>query len=130
MEPHIDMHEGSAHGSISSYVVGFVISLLCTIGSFGLVIVALSQNIPIDHMQLIAVVVVLAITQLIAQLVFFLHLGKGSQSWWNLSVFGLALLFVCIVVGGSLWIMSNLNNHTSLNDMYVNGIVTPENQEN
>ena len=119
---------GSARGSLLSYCVGFGLSIVCTLLAFWLVQWNMTHHV-FDQGTVILFVLLLAITQLICQLIFFLHLGSGSDRNWNAAVFGFAVLIVAIVVGGSLWIMSNLK-HTSLNDMYIKGIVTPANQEN
>ncbi|HEY4516398.1 MAG TPA: cytochrome o ubiquinol oxidase subunit IV [Candidatus Paceibacterota bacterium] len=118
----------SAYGSIHSYIFGFLFSILCTGLAFGLVqwdLVTHHEILP--HGMLILVILVLAIAQLMAQLIFFLHLGKGSQSGWNATVLAFAVLIVVIVVGGSLWIMSNLT-HTSVEEMYIGGVISPSTQ--
>ena len=130
--PHRDRraHLEQVHGSVHSYVFGFLFSLLCTALAFGLVqwdIVTQQEVLP--HGLLVLIVIVLAVTQLVAQLIFFLHLDKGAESSWNLTILGFASIIICTVVGGSLWIMSNLK-HTGMDDMYIRGIVTPANQEN
>ena len=53
-----------------------------------------------------------ALAQLIVQIFFFLHL---TAKRWNLIIFLFTIFVVTIVVGGSLWIMYNLNNNTMLN---------------
>jgi cytochrome o ubiquinol oxidase operon protein cyoD len=51
----------------------------------------------------------LAFLQLIAQLFFFLHLGHERKPRWYGFVFIFSTAVVAIVIGGSLWIMNNLN---------------------
>jgi cytochrome o ubiquinol oxidase operon protein cyoD len=97
---------GASHGSLKSYSVGFVLSILLTLGAYLTV-----THHAFSTGGLMAVVVWLAIIQLITQLVFFLHLDKGSGRRWNLLALGLASIVVLILVIGSLWIMSNLNYH-------------------
>ena len=95
---------GAGHGTLSSYAVGFVMSLALTLGSYLLV-----SHRAVLGTTLIAFIIGLAIVQLVVQLVFFLHFGRESQSRWNLAMLLFAILIVCILVGGSLWIMANLN---------------------
>jgi len=45
--------------------------------------------------------------QLIVQMVFFLHIGRGSH--WKAVTFVFTAIFVLIVVVGTIWIMNNLN---------------------
>lgn len=92
-------------GRLTSYVVGFVLSLELTIAAYLLVV---NQAIS-DRKLLIAAIIVLAIVQLLVQLVFFLSLDKESKPRWNLLTFLFAGLVVLIVVLGSLWIMNNLD---------------------
>lgn len=58
-----------------------------------------------------------AISQLLVQLIFFLHLGRGSNVRWNILVFLFATLVILIVVIGSLWIMNNLDYNMGGHDM-------------
>jgi len=43
------------------------------------------------------------------QFVFFIYLGMESKPHWNTISFLFMVLVVVIVIGGSLWIMNNLN---------------------
>lgn len=85
-----------------SYVVGFVLSILTTLIAYLFVV-----NHVWPMQTLIYVVMGLAVIQLIVQSVFFLHIGRGSR--WKLMTFIFALIFILIVVVGSIWIMNNLN---------------------
>jgi heme/copper-type cytochrome/quinol oxidase subunit 4 len=66
---------------------------------------------------------VLALTQLFVQLTFFLHLDRESKPWWNNIVLAFAVTCVFIIVGGSIWIMSNLNYHHGPQDVTHTGHV-------
>lgn len=92
--------------STGSYIVGFVMSLILTLTAYILVAKRHQSN----H-TLIILVIILSISQLLVQLVFFLHLGRESKPRWNLIVLSFAALIVGILVLGSLWIMNNLNYH-------------------
>jgi cytochrome o ubiquinol oxidase operon protein cyoD len=103
-------------GSIRSYSIGFGLSLILTIAAYAVASRQLASN-----WTLIYVLVVLAITQLFVQLIFFLHLGRGSRSRWNLTVAAFAGMVVLILVIGSLWIMKHLNySHDSLSPQQLN----------
>ena len=56
---------------------------------------------------LVYIVLGVAVLQLVVQLVFFLHIGRGSAL--KAVTFAFAILVVLIVVVGSIWIMNNLN---------------------
>jgi len=85
-----------------SYIIGFVLSIIVTLLAYVFVV-----NHVWPKETLIYVVLALAIIQLTVQAVFFLHIGRGSH--WKLVTFVFALMVVVIVVGGSLWIMNNLD---------------------
>lgn len=92
------------HGSLKSYVIGFSISLILTAISFTLVITkALSDQ------NTIYTIVGLALVQAIAQLLFFLHLGKEAKPRWETVVFYFMVAVLLIIAIGSLWIMNDLN---------------------
>jgi cytochrome o ubiquinol oxidase operon protein cyoD len=102
-------HDAGA-GSKTTYVIGFVLSLILTGLAFLLVQIHLNHHhhYPSDNFLLVALVA-LAVVQLFVQLVFFLHLSRESKPRWNALALAFAITVVVILVIGSLWIMSNLN---------------------
>lgn len=97
---------------VLTYTVGFVLSILLTLAAYSSVV-----NRTHPDSTLIGIIVGLAVTQLLVQLVFFLHLGRESKPRWKLMIFLWMLLIVGIVVGGSLWIMQNLDYNMMPQDM-------------
>lgn len=92
------------HGTLKSYVIGFLACLLFTGASFLLVLTkALSREI------LIYTLIGFAIAQAIVQLLFFLHLGQEEKPRWETFVFGFMILTLLIVAIGTMWIMYDLN---------------------
>jgi cytochrome o ubiquinol oxidase subunit IV len=105
-------NEGAARGTTASYVSGFVLSLLLTLTAYFLVVQHKNSVGPsLSHRYLLVAIIILAITQLFIQLLFFLHLDRESKPRWNLLVASFAAIVVIILVAGSLWIMNNLNYH-------------------
>jgi cytochrome o ubiquinol oxidase operon protein cyoD len=100
----VDVATGAGHGTLKSYIVGFILSIVLTIIPYLIVV---------DHMlignALLLTVVGLAVLQLLVQLVFFLHLSTASEQRWNLMTFMFTVLILVILVVGTLWIMWNLN---------------------
>ena len=90
--------------SLNTYIVGYGLTVLLTIGAFALV----AQQ-SLSKRNLVAVVISLAVIQLFVQLRFFLHLGKESKPRWNLAAFAFMAVVLVILVFGSLWIMYSLN---------------------
>ena len=54
---------------------------------------------------------VLAIAQMGVHLVFFLHITTGPDNTNNVLALAFGLLIVFLVIAGSLWIMTNLNDN-------------------
>lgn len=103
---HIDIETGAGHGTMKSYVIGFILSILLTIIPYMIVV-----NHMLVGVALVASIVILGVFQLLVQLVFFLHLSTKSEQRWNLLTFVFTLVILLILVVGSLWIMWNLNYH-------------------
>jgi len=90
--------------SVMTYVLGFALSLVLTVLAYAIIV----NNLLLGPIA-IAAILVLAITQFYVQVTLFLHVGQENKPRWNLSAFLFMLLVVFIVVGGSIWIMNNLN---------------------
>jgi cytochrome o ubiquinol oxidase operon protein cyoD len=92
------------HGTSRSYVTGFLLSIILTLAAYLSVVYHW-----LSRRGLIALVAGLALAQFLTQTLFFLHLGREAKPRWKLAVFLFMVSVVCILVFGSLWIMSNLN---------------------
>lgn len=92
--------------SAGSYVSGFLLSIALTVEAY-----LLTVSHTFSSHVLMIVVLLLAIVQLLVQLLFFLHLDRAAKSPWNIIIFLFMGLVVSILVFGSLWIMQNLNYH-------------------
>ncbi len=100
----VDLESGCSHGSVTSYIIGFALSILITVAAF---LIVGNKVFPI--MGLYLSITVLALLQLLVQLSFFLHLNFKSEGRWNLMAFIFTLIVVLILVFGSMWIMYSLN---------------------
>ncbi|MGA8650094.1 MAG: cytochrome o ubiquinol oxidase subunit IV [Xanthobacteraceae bacterium] len=89
---------------IQGYLVGLVLAALLTAASFYVVYTHLiwAPAIPIA-------LVVLAIAQIGVHLVFFLHLTTAPDNTNNVLALAFGVLIVALIIGGSVWIMANLN---------------------
>ncbi|MBV8626881.1 MAG: cytochrome o ubiquinol oxidase subunit IV [Paraburkholderia sp.] len=97
------IHEEESHGSVGSYLVGFVLAVVLTAASFWLV---LHGGFPRET-ALIGLGV-LAVVQIVVHLVFFLHMNASSSQRWNVTAFSYTVLTVLILVIGTLWVMHNV----------------------
>jgi cytochrome o ubiquinol oxidase subunit IV len=88
------------------YLIGLGLSILLTATSFFIAGTDLvwQPSIPVA-------LTVLAIAQMGVHLVFFLHLTTGPDNTNNVLALAFGLLIVFLVIGGSLWIMSNMNHN-------------------
>lgn len=110
------------HASLSSYAIGFACSMVLTLASFLAAPALGAFGIPF--------IILSALAQLMVQLVCFLHLGRDGE--WNIQLLIFTAVIIFILVGGTLWIMSNLAHlHTheaAPAELYENGIVAPQNE--
>lgn len=100
--------------NVKNLVIGFILSLMLTIAAY---LAVTNAGDGLSNRTLICMIVGLALTQLLVQLLFFLHLGREEKPRLNLIVFAFMLVVVGIVAGGSLWIMHNLNYHMMPEEM-------------
>ena len=108
----VDSDTGADYGTHKSYVIGFLLSLTVTLLSFYLV-----SNAALPTQTLYAAVGLLAITQFLVQMVFFLHLNPRSNSSWNLVSFVFTVVMVIVLIIGTMWIMYNLYEKMGMNAM-------------
>ncbi|MES2122445.1 MAG: cytochrome o ubiquinol oxidase subunit IV [Chlamydiota bacterium] len=99
----IDVHHGW-NASFKPQCLGFVLSFVLTVAAY---LIVVNHHVSPEAIPL--TVFGIAIAQAILQLVFFLHLGLESKPHWNSITFLFVVLVIIIVIGGSLWIMNNLD---------------------
>ncbi len=100
------------HGTIGSYVTGYVLSLIFTAIPYYMVV-----NQVITGTALLAVILAIGVLQMIIQIVFFLHLGRGPKPLYNIVFFISTIGIILLVVVGSLWIMHHLNKNMTPREM-------------
>jgi cytochrome o ubiquinol oxidase subunit IV len=102
--PGVEDYEPTA--SYASYTVGLGLAILATIASF-----IVSQTNLLWAPGIPVGLVVLAFAQIGVHLVFFLHLGSGSDNTNNVLALAFGVLVVFLVIGGSIWIIANLHEN-------------------
>jgi cytochrome o ubiquinol oxidase operon protein cyoD len=100
--PGVEQQESTAN--FLTYTVGLGFAILATIGSF-----VVSQTDLLWAPGVPVGLVVLAFAQIGVHLVFFLHLGSGPDNTNNILALAFGVLVVFLVIGGSCWIIANLN---------------------
>jgi cytochrome o ubiquinol oxidase operon protein cyoD len=100
---HEAAHE-AAHGDLPTYLTGFALSLVLTALSFGAVMSGL-----VPHGMILPAITLLAVTQLVVQLIFFLHLGVSREQRNNTVILMLTAMLAVLIIALSLWVMHNAN---------------------
>ncbi len=95
---------GASHGSLKTYLTGFILSIILTVVPFALVMSG-----GVSRETVVWTIVAFAVVQIVVHLVCFLHMNTSSEEGWNFYAIIFALIVIVILVGGSLWIMHHLN---------------------
>ncbi|WP_409361418.1 cytochrome o ubiquinol oxidase subunit IV [Bartonella heixiaziensis] len=103
----MSVHNETHGPSTGSYLVGFILAVFFTLGSFIPVMYGMMESWAISTK--VAYLIGMAIIQIIVQIVFFLHLNSGPDAKWNLSALWFAAICVFIIIGGTWWAISHLN---------------------
>ncbi|SBT17628.1 Cytochrome bo(3) ubiquinol oxidase subunit 4 [Marinomonas gallaica] len=93
-------HDAHSHGSVSSYVVGFVLSVILTVIPFWAVMTG-----AFDRATLFAVIVVTAVVQIVVHLKYFLHLNFTKEGKIDTLSFIFTAIVIVMVVALSIWII-------------------------
>jgi cytochrome o ubiquinol oxidase operon protein cyoD len=98
--------EAGTRSSMGIYTIGLALAVILTATSFWVANTSLlwPPGVPLG-------LIVLAIAQMGVHLVFFLHITTGPDNTNNVLALAFGILIVFLVVAGSLWIMSNLNDN-------------------
>jgi cytochrome o ubiquinol oxidase operon protein cyoD len=102
-------HIQEAAPGVLIYTTGLVLAVILTATSFWAANTSLlwAPGVPLG-------LAVLAIAQMGVHLVFFLHITTGPDNTNNVLALAFGVLIVTLVVAGSLWIMTNLNQNMML----------------
>jgi cytochrome o ubiquinol oxidase operon protein cyoD len=101
-------HSAKEHGSTLSYIIGFILSLIFTLIPYYLVV-----NKTVTGTTLITAILGFGVIQMLIQIFFFLHLGRGPKPWYNIVFFAATVSIILVVVGGSIFIMDHLHYNMS-----------------
>lgn len=96
------------HGSVQSYVIGFILSIVFTIIPYYLVVHG-----SLSGTAMLGTILGFAVVQMAIQLLFFLHLGRGPKPLYNIAFFASTAGIIVVVVAGSMFIMNHLYHNMS-----------------
>ncbi len=92
------------HGTLKSYITGFILSLGLTCLSF-----YITWQRSFSKRVMIYTLITLSLVQAAIQLIFFLHLGQEKKPHYFLFSFCFTVIILLAIVIGSIWIMNDLN---------------------
>jgi cytochrome o ubiquinol oxidase operon protein cyoD len=95
------------HGSRRDYMVGFLLAAALTAIPFWMVM----SHAAVSPGLVVAVVMGLAMVQVVVHMVYFLHMNSRAQGGWSLLALLFTILLVAIVLSGSLWVMYHLDTN-------------------
>ncbi len=90
--------------TLGSYLLGLILCIILTITAFAIIEYRL-----LDDTSMYIALTVLAVAQLLAQSACFLRLNISAEGRWNLFPFLFTSFVVVILLGGSMWVIYNLN---------------------
>jgi cytochrome o ubiquinol oxidase operon protein cyoD len=100
-------HADDVHFTLRGYLTGFGLAAALTVIPFWIV---MSGAIP-GKTTAAAVIVALAVVQIIVHTVAFLHVNARAQGGWTLIAYVFTAVLLAITIAGSLWIMFHLNSN-------------------
>ncbi|GBQ95150.1 cytochrome o ubiquinol oxidase subunit IV [Acetobacter nitrogenifigens DSM 23921 = NBRC 105050] len=106
MSTHHSGHDDASHGSVRSYVIGFVLAVVLTVAAF---MVATSGA--LSPTGALTAISVLAAVQVVVHLIYFLHMNTTAENRWNNNVFLFTVMVVAIFIVGTAFIMTNTSAH-------------------
>ena len=99
--------EETSHGSVRSYVIGFVLSVILTAIPFWAVMTGAFK----DPSTAALVVMVFAVAQIVVHMIYFLHMSGKSEGGWTMMALIFTIILVVITLSGSIWVMYHMNTN-------------------
>jgi len=96
---------------LRSYLTGFALAVPLTVIPFALAATGYFPN-----AVTLRVIAIAAIAQVLVHLRYFLHLSFSPKNTWFLIAVAFTAVILLIMVGGTIWILFELNRHMLLLD--------------
>lgn len=96
---------GADHGSLKSYMIGFVLAVILTAIPFAIVMGGGFE----DKRITVALITLFAVVQIIVHMIYFLHMNPKSEGGWTMLAMIFTLVVVVITISGTLWVMYHMN---------------------
>jgi cytochrome o ubiquinol oxidase operon protein cyoD len=108
---HDDHHHGSQHdadhGSLQSYMTGFVLAVILTAIPFALVMGKFFEKSSTAALVLLA----FAAVQIVVHMIYFLHMNTRSEGGWTMLALIFTVMLLVIMLSGSIWVMYHLDKN-------------------
>jgi len=95
------------HGSLKSYLTGFVLAVIFTAIPFWIVMGKVLINSYVIGLILLG----LGAVQIVVHMVYFLDMNTKSEGGWSMLALIFTVILVVIMLSGSLWVMYHLNHN-------------------
>lgn len=99
--------DDAGHFTLRGYLTGFGLAAALTAIPFWIVMTGAISG----KAAAAAVIVALAVVQIIVHTVAFLHVNARAQGGWTLIAYVFTAVLLAITIAGSLWIMYHLNSN-------------------
>ena len=100
-------HDSQSHGTLRSYVTGFLLSVILTAIPFWLVMTAKPGHAAAISLTVMA----FAAAQIVVHMFYFLHMNSRSDGGWTMMAMIFTIILVVITLTGSIWVMYHLNTN-------------------
>ena len=100
-------HDAHAHGSLSTYLLGFVLSVVLTAIPFWLVTSGVFPSKQVTALIIMA----FAAVQIVVHMIYVLHMNTKAENGWSMMAMIFTVVMVVIALSGSLWVMNHLNSN-------------------
>ena len=100
-------HDEAGHGTLKSYMTGFVLSAVLTAIPFWLVMAGVIAD---SQMAALAVMGI-GFVQIVVHMVYFLHMNTKSEGGWTMLALIFTVVMVAITLAGSIWVMYHMNGN-------------------
>ncbi|MBD8554121.1 cytochrome o ubiquinol oxidase subunit IV [Rhizobium sp. CFBP 8762] len=104
---HDDGHGHAGHGTMKSYVIGFVLSVILTVIPFWLVL----GDVLTSKQATVFAIMILGVVQIVVHMIYFLHMNTKSEGGWTMMALIFTVVIIAISLIGSLWVMYHLNTN-------------------
>lgn len=95
------------HGSLRSYVTGFVLSVILTAIPFAIVMGG-----GLSSPRWTAVIVLaFAVVQILVHMVYFLHMNPKTDAGWTMIALVFTIIVLVICVAGTIWVMYHMDTN-------------------